>query len=84
VLYGRFLGLIHPAKLKLYLLNSNALVWFLNAPPKDFGPQNVLLGGGGIFQRWDLVGSLSLIGSVPLKGIVRPTPFYFLFFTLQT
>jgi hypothetical protein len=37
---------------------------------EDLVPREALLGGGRVFKRWGLVGGLSVIGGMPLKGIV--------------
>jgi hypothetical protein len=37
-------------------------------------PSGVLLGSGGSFERWDLVGGLSVIGGLTYTVIVGPTP----------
>jgi hypothetical protein len=34
----------------------------------------VVLGGGGNFKGWGLVGGLWAIGDVPLRGMVEPHP----------
>jgi hypothetical protein len=35
---------------------------------KSWSPRCITIGGSGIFKRWGLVGSLQVIGGVPLKG----------------
>jgi hypothetical protein len=59
------------------VLNSLAL----KCPSKAHGlvPSLALLRDGETFNKWGLVGILLVIGSIPLKEIVDPSPFLFLF-----
>jgi hypothetical protein len=55
----------------------------LDCPPKPYvegWPRHgTILGAGGTFGRWGLIGESEVIGGVPLEGILEPRPFLSLF-----
>jgi hypothetical protein len=61
----------------IHKLHTLCRVWVLECSPKAhvlkiWSPSVALLGGGGTFKRWGLMGGSWVIRSVPLEGIIGP------------
>lgn len=48
-------------------------IWIWNVPQRTMLVSSLaILGGGGNFKMWDLLGGLQVIGGMPLKGTGGP------------